>query len=310
MLISSGRVLTRAAGLSALQSLPAYKAVIPVGKFIPRGLATTTAPKKAASSSAVSKKTTITTKAAKAPVKPTAASTTKKAAPVAPKVAVEPTEKSSKKSKKTEEEKQKENIKSLLEKALDPPPLSTKSIWIWFLKDKFESCKGTGENVATILKREHKNWVNEYKNLAPADLQALQAKAEMMSGNAGEAFANWVKQHSPAEIRQANLARAALRNIKAKSDPVPRGLKSNSFAAIPDDRFPLRARSANILYIKEKFASLPKEKRADALPALMKEYTALPESEKQKWKALSAKDLVRYHNQLKDIGIEPPSTSA
>ncbi|KAF8458963.1 hypothetical protein BGX38DRAFT_1325963 [Terfezia claveryi] len=310
MLTSWARVLTRAAGLSTLQSLPAYKAVIPVGKFIPRGIATTTIPKKGASNSAVSKKTTTTTtNAAKPLVQPKSTSKTKKATPVAPKVAVQTTEKAAKKPKKTEEERVKEYIKSLLEKALDPPTLSSGSPWVLFLKDKFEASKGSGESVAASLKKEHANWANEYKNLAPADLEALQARAAKVKGNAGEALASWVKQHSPAEIHQANAARLTLRHIKAKSDPVPRGLKRNSFAPIPDDRYPLRARSANILYVKEKFASVPKEKRVESLPTLMKEYSALPESEKQKWKALSAKDVIRYHNELRNIGIEPPSTS-
>ena len=180
MLTPWGRVLTRTAGLSALQSLPAYKVVIPVGKFIPRGLATATVPKKAANSSTITKKaTTTTTKTAKAPVKTAATSTTKKAAPKASAVAqkktaakdVETAEKPARKPKKTEEEKQKEHIKSLLEKALNPPILSTKSAWVCFLKEKFETHKGTGEGVAALLKREHTNWSNEYKNLTPAQLE-------------------------------------------------------------------------------------------------------------------------------------------
>ena len=310
MLTPWGRVLTRTAGLSALQSLPTYKVV---GQFIPRGLATATAPKKAATNSTVTKKaTTTTTKTAKAPVKTTATSTTKKAASKTSEdaqkktaaKAVETAEKPAKKPKKTEEEKQKEHIKSLLEKALHPPILSTKSPWVCFLKEKFETHKGTGDGVGALLKREHSNWSNEYKNLAPAQLEvrivsqtyytmftnslflpsfikALQDRAAIMKGTAKQVLDNWVRQHTPAQIYQANVARAALRHIKAKADPVPRGLKSKRFAAIRDDRYPLRARSPNILYVKEKFATLPQEKKSEALPTLMKEFATLPETEKQ-----------------------------
>ncbi|KAF8422086.1 hypothetical protein EV426DRAFT_718447 [Tirmania nivea] len=315
MLTPWGRVLTRTAG--ALPFLPAYRTVIPVGQFIPRGLATATA----------SKKTTATaTKAAKAPVGETAttSTTTKKAAP---KTAVanqktaaakektaakdaETAEKPGRKPKKTDEEKQKEHVRALLERALDPPEIPTKSAWVYFLKEKFEGNKGTGEGVAKILQREHASWSNEYKNLTPAQLEALQNKAASVQDSKQQALQDWVKQHSPAEIHQANLARAALRLIKARADPVPRGLKGSRFSPIPDSRYPLRARTANILYVKDKFATLPKEKRVDALPTLMKEFTALPEAEKQKWRELSAQDVIRYHNELRNIGIEPASASA
>ena len=207
MLTPWGRVLTRTAGLSALHSLPAYKAVIPVGQSIPRGLATATVPKKAANSrpTATKKTTTTVIKTVKAPVKKTTStSTTKKAAPktataaqkrnastIAVNTAKKPLtpeqqkkraeqennraereqERAEKRKLKAEKEKKKDQIKSLLEKALDPPRTSTGSTWVCFLKEKFEPFKGSGEGVAAILKREHTNWSNEYKNLTPAQLE-------------------------------------------------------------------------------------------------------------------------------------------
>ena len=118
-------------------------------------------------------------------------------------------------------------------------------------------------------------------SLIPSFIKALQSRAATSKGTKQQALDNWVRQHTPAQIYQANVARAELRNIRAKADPVPRGLKSNRFAAIPDDRYPVRARSPNVLYVKEKFSTLPKEKRYEALPGLMKEYATLPETEKQ-----------------------------
>lgn len=307
-------MLARTAGLSALQSLPACKVVIPIGQFIPRGLATATAPKKAVRGVIVTKKV-IPTKATKAPVKKKTATTSisKKAAP---KTAVQKKKKgttakaanpSVKKPKRTEEEKQRQHIRSLIERALDPPHRQTSSPWVSFLKEKFDTYKGPKQGVGAILGGERANWSKEYKALTQAQLAAYQDRAVSTKDTKQQEFNSWVVQHTPAEIHEANRARAALRHIKAKSNPVPFGLKSKTFAAIPDERYPLRPRSANVLYVKEKFASVPKEKKFGSLGTLMKEFTTLPEAEKQKWKERSAQDLIRFHRELKSIGIQPAS---
>lgn len=319
MLTTWCRVLTRTTGVNALKSHLAYGTVIPVGH---RGLATVTAPKKAAST--VTKKTAATKSTTTAKAAPASTATSKKAAPktaaatakkpatAAKKTASTKEEDNApkKRGKKTEEEKAKEKerekIKSLLGRALDPPVIHpVNSPWITFLQQKYAALKNTGTPYA--LGKDTAQWAQEYKNLSPAQLEELKAQAEASKGTNQQALSEWIKQYTPAQIHDANLARASIRLIKERSEKTPRGL-AGSFPPIPDHRFPTGRRTANILYIKERMASFPKEKKFEALPVLMKEFNALSEAEKQKWKDLADQDAIRYDNELRTIGIEPRKT--
>lgn len=155
-------------------------------------------PKKVATTTTTKKPVAAATTKAKVPVKkPTATTTTKKtptkqvaAKPAATKASVKTATKTvaskdaedkpvakprPRAAAKTDEEKQKEHIKDLVEKALEPPSLrGTSSSWVAFMREKWasEKEKGTaGLNVVKSMQEHGSEWVNEYKALSPAQLE-------------------------------------------------------------------------------------------------------------------------------------------
>lgn len=88
-----------------------------------------------------------------------------------------------------------------------------------------------------------------------------------------------MKAHRPSAIHEANVARAAIRRLK-KLEITPIGLRG-SFPSIPDDRYPIRPRSAHVFYIMEKMKTLPQEERKGALGSLVKEFSVLGQADKQ-----------------------------
>ena len=89
-----------------------------------------------------------------------------------------------------------------------------------------------------------------------------------------------MKAHTPAEIHQANVARSSIRRLKSQFDPAPIGMRG-SFRPIPDERYPIRPRSAHIFYIMEKMGTLKQEDKKGALGPLVKEFFELPVADKK-----------------------------
>lgn len=101
-----------------------------------------------------------------------------------------------------------------------------------------------------------------------------------LKGDKNKALTTWVHKHSVSDIHQANLARSAIRRLKAQLTPAPIGLRG-TFRAIPDDRYPLRPRSAHIFYVKEMMETLPANEKGKALGPLVKKYFELPQADAQ-----------------------------
>lgn len=83
----------------------------------------------------------------------------------------------------------------------------------------------------------------------------------------------WIKSHTPEQIRAANNARLLLKKLTGK----------NYASQLQDDRIPKRIRTEQALFAQDRWASgdLKGVKVTDAAGLLKKEFLELPESERQ-----------------------------
>jgi hypothetical protein len=324
MISPLGRVVIRTQALRAAKPLTIRQFTSASQCLAPAAPATKRATTKAAVSTkvkAVAPKSVSTTTKKAAPVtKKAAAPATKKPTakavaakkPVAKKAAVKKPKavakvvKKPKKVKKTDEQEQSALIKDLKEKALDPPAIrSTSNKWLTFLGEKFAPYKGSGKSFIDVLSQNKDAWKAEMDALPPAQLQELQARADRNKNINKIALQEWVSSHTPAQIHEANRARARLTKIKSSADPAPYGLQSFTFNEIPDDRFPKRPRSAPIFWGMEQMEHIPTNEKIKVLIECMKGFKNLPENEQKKWNELAKKDRERYLHELIAAGIEP-----
>ncbi|EEH40863.1 hypothetical protein PAAG_02839 [Paracoccidioides lutzii Pb01] len=175
-----------------------------------------------------------------------------------------------------------EEIKNLKAVALDPP-------------------KGLPELPITILQLQLKRFgagAEAYKNLSPAERERLIQTARSNRAGNKTMLQDWVRRHTPLQIKKANAARQRLRKL----------LKTTKgFGKIYDDRQLKRPANAYMHFIKELFASgeishnEPMSKTAAA-------WRGMTAGEKEKFQQMALENKNKYLQQYKSIyGMEPPN---
>lgn len=102
--------------------------------------------------------------------------------------------------------------------------------------------------------------------------QRLQSRADANRANNAEKYKLWVESHTPAEIYNANLARARLARMNVQSKA----------RKIPDERMPKRPMNAYLTYVKEQWMTGDFSGAVENTgPELARGWKALPEEEKK-----------------------------
>ncbi|KAJ6157101.1 hypothetical protein N7497_005986, partial [Penicillium chrysogenum] len=142
--------------------------------------------------------------------------------------------------------------------------------------------------------------IERAKAISPQDKERLQAQAKANYAANTAAYNSWVKSHTPLQIREANSARLTLSRLENKSYP-----------PLKDDRLVTVSRSAYTLYLKERMETEYQGKAGvESFPAIGREWLALPQAEKDRYRKMQIEDRRRYERECQEVyGIPAPESS-
>ncbi|CAL5870886.1 uncharacterized protein PFLUO_LOCUS5127 [Penicillium psychrofluorescens] len=186
-------------------------------------------------------------------------------------------------------------VQQLKQNALTPPKRLPDQYFSLVVQDKYADVKNP-----SITQSEAFKAVSQIaSSLTAEEKERYEAKARAnMATNAAQ-YEQWLKQHTPLQIKEANLARRRLSTLVKKN-----------YRQIRDDRLVKKRSSAFMFYVQERYASgdFLHMKVTDATTRVAQEWKGLTESEKQKYHDLQAQDQVRYRREyLQVYGKEAPS---
>ncbi|KAG9545918.1 hypothetical protein KCU71_g17180, partial [Aureobasidium melanogenum] len=192
------------------------------------------------------------------------------------------------------EEKKKEEVKLLKTRSLTPPKYRQLNPWSIYVKENSKSVAGPVSESAKVL-------AQQFKNMSSIEKEHLNHQVNEHNAKSLREFQEWLSSHTPAQIYEANVARARLRKLTFDT--------SSKYAPIKDDRLVKRPISSFLQYHNERLNS--GDFRGIPAPIASKdiatEFKALTASEKKKYEDLAAKDVERYHRQhLEVYGFEVP----
>ncbi|EGX90615.1 High mobility group, superfamily [Cordyceps militaris CM01] len=229
------------------------------------------------------KKAKTTTTAAKKPAakKKKAAAAPKKKKPAAKKKPVV-----KKKKVLTPEQKEKKQLSQLRVMALPKAPKGKPSnLWTVFLADNVT--RGTGVSLTDKVK----DVAVEFKNLSEHEKARLTERAHENAATNKQALKQWIETYPAEAIYMANLARRRLARKLDKKRP----------ALLQDDRLPKAAPSAYSLFIKSRHDQVSAASPTDAFRQLAQQWKALPEAERQQFKAAASADLEKMRQSTEDL---------
>lgn len=166
------------------------------------------------------------------------------------------------------EAKKKEELKLLKAQALTPPKYRQVNAWSIYIKENSKSTPGSVGESAKIL-------AQQFKNVSSIEREHLNHLVNEHNAKSLREFQEWLSSHTPAQILEANAARARLRRLLVDS--------KSKYAAIKDDRLVKRPLSSYLQYHNERLAS--GDFRGISTPVACKdigrEYKALTASERK-----------------------------
>lgn len=141
--------------------------------------------------------------------------------------------------------------------------------------------------------------VEIYKNLPAAELEELSNIAQANKVTNHAAYEEWVKTHSPLQIKNANDAR---RNLRRRLN------RHRKFSAIRDERQVKGTRSAYVIFCTEQRATgnFDHLKGGAVFTRIAEDWRKLGENERQRYDQLAAEDRKRYINEYTSVYGQPP----
>lgn len=227
-----------------------------------------------ADGSADAKKTTkkTTNKTAKKSAAPISKAAQKKADAKAAYKLLTPEEKAEV-SAKAKEAKKKEDIKLLKAQALTPPKYRPVNPWSVYVKENIAGKSGNGPSSGHM-----KTLAQDFKNISSREREHLNHLVTEHNAKSLREFQEWLNAHTPAQIKDANQARARLRKL------VPEGPKKTlQFAPIKDARLLKRPSGTYLQYHMERLESgdFRNVSFTDVSKDIATEFKALSASEKK-----------------------------
>ncbi|KAI9928758.1 hypothetical protein ASPWEDRAFT_65783 [Aspergillus wentii DTO 134E9] len=199
-----------------------------------------------------------------------------------------------KEAKKVKE--QRELLKTLKETALQPPKKASEHKWTLAVQDKLvgvDRSKFKGTEV-------FQEGVRGARNVTPEEDEKFTQQAELNKAANAAAYKEWIKSHTPLQIKEANHARERLEKITGK---YMRPLK--------DDRLVKRPLTAYIAFYTDRVSGgdFKHLKPEDITSHIAREWRAMTDTEKEKYVKISEADRKRYAQEhLEVYGTEAPFT--
>lgn len=171
-------------------------------------------------------------------------------------------------SAKAKEAKKKEEIKLLKAQALTPPKYRQLNTWSIYVKENSKSTPGSVSESAKIL-------AQQFKNMSSIEKEHLNHLLNEHNAKSLREFQEWLNSHTPAQILEANAARARLRKLLVDS--------KSRYSAIKDDRLVKKPSSSYLHYHNERLASgdFRGISTSVATKDIAREFNALSASEKK-----------------------------
>ncbi|TAQ88506.1 hypothetical protein B7494_g3130 [Chlorociboria aeruginascens] len=178
---------------------------------------------------------------------------------------------------------------------LSEPKKKTTAVWNLVLQDTMRAAKRDGDDPKSVFKATAAEASTKFKSLSPEEIEHYNQKASKNKADNDIAYKEWVTQYTPDQIRNANIARAALKRRKIKS--------SHNFLPIQDERLPLRPRSSLNFFTQERWSSGDMKGLAfpEATALIVKEFKDLPASERKVLDDRVAADLQRYEQEYRTV---------
>ncbi|KAG9925663.1 hypothetical protein KCV02_g9656, partial [Aureobasidium melanogenum] len=138
------------------------------------------------------------------------------------------------------EEKKKEEVKLLKTRTLTPPKYRQLNPWSIYVKENSKSVAGPVSESAKVL-------AQQFKNMSSIEKEHLNHQVNEHNAKSLREFQEWLNNHTPAQIYEANVARARLRKLTFDT--------SSKYAPIKDDRLVKRPISSFLQYHNERLNS-------------------------------------------------------
>ncbi|KAG5943538.1 hypothetical protein E4U53_007028 [Claviceps sorghi] len=187
----------------------------------------------------------------------------------------------------TPEEKEKAELKEIKKLALlKGPVMRPESAWNVFVA---ENVKPGPAPLGDKMKETSEN----FSKLSAAEKERLESVAVRNQAINKQSRQDWIHGFPPEAIYAANLARRRL----------SRKLKKNRTVLVHDDRQPRRGKSPYCLFVKARFAQVNSDSATnqDAFRTMAQQWKSLSESEKQRFRDESAKDVEAARADLQKI---------
>ncbi|KAF7512448.1 hypothetical protein GJ744_001383 [Endocarpon pusillum] len=130
----------------------------------------------------------------------------------------------------------------------------------------------------------------QYKSLSPEEMERLNHVANENKAKNEAAFKKWLGEHSPVEIKAANIARSQLRRQAKKEG------SKKTYPHIQDERIVKRPQPPYTYFVMERFASgdMKNMKIGEYAALIGREWRALSAEEKKPYEDRAARDKARY----------------
>ncbi|KAF9887514.1 hypothetical protein FE257_010092 [Aspergillus nanangensis] len=185
-------------------------------------------------------------------------------------------------------------IKDLKITALEPPKRLPDNYWNLAVVSKLSEAEKTSPKGAEAFKAatELAKAISEAERERFVDTAASNKRANT------DAYERWIKSHTPLQIKDANLARRRLANLKNTSVPQLR-----------DERLVKRPRSAYVLFYTERTdgGDFKHMVVKDIAARVAEEWRGLTDAEKTKYRQLQENDQQRYIREYRDVYGEDPA---
>ncbi|KAH6678359.1 hypothetical protein B0J14DRAFT_320626 [Halenospora varia] len=186
----------------------------------------------------------------------------------------------------TEEQKKKAVIRELKKTALKPPKGLGSTPWIVFCGDSLSADK------AVSLKNSMSEIAAKYQSLSPAELEALNHRANENKRANDAALQKWLSGYTPIEIKTANNARNQLSK-----------LLNRKYSQLTDERLVRAPTNAYVYFVKDRLASgdLKGISAQESLKLIGAEWKQVSASDKKVYQDRAAADSQRYYQEYKTV---------
>ncbi|KAK6828707.1 hypothetical protein RU639_003759 [Aspergillus parasiticus] len=239
------------------------------------------------------KKSTNSTKGGKGTKKTTKKA--KKSSTAKPKPKPKPRKQLTEKQKEAKKTRElRDQIKALKATALEAPKKLPERVANLSIIEKLQETRKTHNNTQEAFKAA----TELAKTISEEERARFAAVAESNRNSNESTYDQWIKSHTPLQIKEANLARSRLTKLTNKRYPPLR-----------DDRLVKRPSSSYVFFFIERTGQGDFKHMAakDIATRVAEEWKGLTESEKEKYHKLQLADTERYLREYQEVyGVEAP----